>query len=109
MNTELQDALERCLAAAEAVDAELLSAEPSHGFSVEPAITARIEWIKRQIMNLTAKLVAMREDMEVGLSLTEMGFADTQEMQDLLDDMTIQIAQLMGMCHALSKGLGLGI
>lgn len=108
MNTELQEALELCLTAAEAVDAEL-SAEPSHSFSADPAITARIEWIKRQIMNLTAKLVAMREDMEVGLSLTEMGFADPQEMQDLLDDMTIQIAQLMAMCHALSKGLGLGI
>lgn len=108
MNTELQQALEVSLTAAEAVDAEL-SAEFSHGFSADPAVTPRIEWIKRQIANLRTKLIAMQEDMEVGLSLSEMGFADPQEMRDLLDDMNIQIAQLKAMCQALGKGLGLGI
>lgn len=42
--------------------------------------------------------------------MSEVGFVDPQEMQDLLDDMSIQIAQLKSMAlSTLGKPLGLGL
>ena len=74
-----------------------------------PAIAVRLQWIERQLSTLTSKLKAMQEDMDAGLSMNEMGFADPQEMQELLNDMGIQIAHLKSMCLALVRSLGRGI
>lgn len=104
MNTELQDALEYCLTAAENIESEL-AADPSNSASADPSVTTRTEWIKRQLANLTAKLKAIKDDIEAGLSLSDMEFMDPQEMQDQLSDMSSQIAQLRSMYQALSKGL----
>ena len=108
MDTELLESLESCLAAAEEVDAALPE-QLSFASGADVAVAARLEWIKRQLATLTAKLNALQEDAEVGLSLNEMGFADPQEMQDLLDDMSIQIAHLKSMALSLGKSLGLGL
>ncbi|AMR78017.1 hypothetical protein [Cupriavidus nantongensis] len=108
MDTELQAELDACLGAAEKV-LDGLPEPLSDGAKVDPAVRARIQWIQRQLSNMTAKLKAMQEDMEAGVSLNEMGFADPQEMLDLLNDMSIQIAQLKAMSLALGRSLGHGL
>lgn len=108
MEAELQEELEACLGAAEEV-LDGLPAPHLSGEMVDPAVMARLRWIERQLLNMTAKLKAMHEDVEAGLSLNEMGFADLQEMHDLLNDMSVQIAQLKAMCLALGKCLGRGL
>lgn len=108
MIAELQEELDACLGAAERV-LDGLPEPLSSGAEVDPAVKARLQWIERQLLNMTAKLKAMREDMEAGLSLNEMGFADPQEMLDLLTDISVQIAQLKAMCLTLGKSLGRGL
>ncbi len=55
--------------------------------------------------NIAGKLEALIADIEAGLGLHELGFADPQEMQDLLGDMNAQIVQLRSMGMALSRTL----
>lgn len=108
MDAELQGELDACLGAAK----EVLDGLPeplASGTEVDPAIKARLQWIERQLLNMTAKLKAMQEDMEAGLSLNEMGYADPQEMLDLLNDMSVQIAQLKAMSLALGRSFGRGL
>lgn len=108
MADELLESLATCLKAAREVDGSLPKPQP---FEVENnhAIAVRLRWIERQLSTLTAKLKALHEDMEAGLSLNEMGFSDPAELQDLLNDMGIQIAHLKSMGLALGKSLGRGI
>lgn len=108
MDAELLESIESCLAAAREVDDSLPKPHASEVVS-NAAIVVRLQWIERQLSTLTAKLKAMHEDMEAGLSLNEMGFSDPQEMHDLLSDMTIQIAHLKAMCLALGKSLERGL
>lgn len=108
MDAELLESLESCLNAAREVD-ESLPKPQACEVENNAAIAVRLQWIERQLHTLTAKLKAMHEDMEAGLSLNEMGFADPQEMNDLLNDMGIQIAHLRSMSLALGKSLGRGI
>lgn len=108
MEIDLQGELDACLGAAEKV-LDGLPEPLSNGVKVDPAVRVRLQWIERQLLNMTAKLKAMQEDMEAGLSLNEMGFADPQEMLDLLNDMSAQIAQLKAMCLALGRNLGRGL
>jgi len=107
MDTELQEAVDTCLRAAKEV-ADSLPEPFKSGVKDDPAISTRLRWIERQLSTLAAKLKAMQEDMEAGLSEKEMGFADPQEMQELLDDMRVQIMQLKAMSLALGKGPALG-
>jgi hypothetical protein len=107
MDAELLESLEACLGAAREVDDSL----PKPGdceVESNPAIAVRLQWIERQLSTLTAKLKAMQEDMDAGLNLNEMGFSDSQELQELLNDMSIQISHLKAMSLALGKGLAIG-
>lgn len=108
MDDELLESLESCLACAEEVEAALPE-RPSGANLINTAAIARLEWIRRQLATLTAKLKALQQDAEVGVNLSDMGFADPQEMQDLLDDMSIQISHLKAMALSLAKSLGLGL
>ncbi|AVA38334.1 hypothetical protein [Cupriavidus metallidurans] len=108
MEIDLQGELDACLGAAEKV-LDGLPEPLSDGAKVDPAVRARLQWIERQLLNMTAKLKAMQEDMEAGLNLNEMGFADPQEMLDLLNDMSVQIEQLKAMCLALGRNLARGL
>ncbi|VWC49184.1 hypothetical protein BLA13014_07565 [Burkholderia aenigmatica] len=108
MDAELLESLESCLDAARDVDDSLPKPQACEVES-NPAIAVRLQWIERQLSTLTSKLKAMQEDMDAGLSMNEMGFADPQEMQELLNDMGIQIAHLKSMCLALVRSLGRGI
>lgn len=108
MDADLLESLDACLNAAQDVDDSLLKPQASEVES-NPAIAARLQWIERQLSTLMAKLNAMREDIDAGLNLNEMGFSDPQELQDLLSDIGIQIAHLKSICLGLCKGLGRGI
>lgn len=108
MDIDLQELLDTSLIAAQEVFHGLPGSQ-SNVVDVEPAVKARIQWIERQLTTLAAKLKAMQEDAEAGLDLHDMGFADSQEVHDLLNDMRVQIAQLKAMSLALGKGLGLGL
>jgi hypothetical protein len=108
MDAELLESLESCLDAARDVDDSLPKPQACE-LESNPAIAVRLQWIERQLSTLTSKLKAMQEDMDAGLSVNEMGFADPQEMQELLNDMGIQIAHLKSMCLALGRSLGRGI
>lgn len=107
MDVDLQELLDTCLYAAREVSDGLPESKSSE-MDLEPEVSARLQWIERQLSNMTAKLKAMQEDAEAGLSLHEMGFADPPELQDLLNDMRAQIAQLRTMRLALGTELGIG-
>lgn len=108
MDAELLESLESCLNAAREIDDSLPKPQACE-VENDPAIAVRLQWIERQLSTLTAKLKAMQQDMEAGLSLNEMGFSDPQELQELLNDMAIQIEHLRSVCRALGKSLGRGI
>lgn len=108
MDAELLESLESCLNAARDVDGSLPRPQACEVES-NPAVAVRLQWIERQLDTLTAKLKAMQEDMDAGLSVNEMGFSDPQELQELLNDIGIQIAHLRSMSLALGKSLGRGI
>lgn len=108
MNANLDVSLESCLIEARQFDTDLL--EHKYGCNTNDTIArARLDWIKRQLDALTTKLEALQADIEAGMSLSELGFADPQEMQDLLDDIKIQMVQLKSMAHSLSKDISLGV
>ncbi|ART61493.1 hypothetical protein CBP36_21235 (plasmid) [Acidovorax carolinensis] len=69
---------------------------------------SRLQWIERQLANIMGRLDAITADIEAGLSLSEMGFSDPQEMHDLLKDMHAQISQLLAMSRMLTMGLARG-
>lgn len=72
-------------------------------------IQQQIAWIQRQLSTLVSKLQGMLEDLNSGLSIAEMGFTDTDEMHDFLQDLATQIEQLKSLALAISKGIGQGI
>ncbi|WP_304350778.1 hypothetical protein [Comamonas testosteroni] len=74
-----------------------------------PDVQQRIEWIERQLATLVSKLQGMQADLNAGLSIEEMGFTDPEELQDFLQDLTSQIAQLKSLAQAISKGIGRGV
>lgn len=104
MDAELLESLDACLTAAEEVSQNLPESHDG-GLKADRAVIARLQWIERQLATMTAKLKAIQEDIGAGLSLHEMGFADPQELLELLHDMSIQIAQLKAMGLALGRGV----
>lgn len=104
MDVELQQSVESCAQAVkEASDG--LPTPSQGGAALNQDVQFRLQWIERQLANIAGKVDALMADIEAGLSLHEMGFADPQEMQDLLEDMNAQIAQLRSMGIALSRKL----
>lgn len=69
----------------------------------------RVAWIERQLATLIRKLEAMQIDLTVGLSIQEMGFINSMEMQDFLQDLRTQISQLGSLAKAIriDKGIDL--
>lgn len=104
MDAELQQSLESCVQAVKDAS-DGLPAPSQGGATVDQDVMLRLQWVERQLANIAGKLEALMADIEVGLSLHELGFSDPQEMQDLLDDMNAQIAQLRSMGMALSRSL----
>lgn len=74
--------------------------------SDSPQVQQQLAWIERQLSGLVGKLQAMLLDLDSGLSIAEMGFFDSEELQDFLQDLATQIAQLKSIAQTLSKGLG---
>ena len=98
------DLIEASLASVNGVESALEVASEKSG---QPTpVKLQIAWIERQLAMLVNKLQAMQEDLAAGLGLAEMGFADPEELQDFLQDVAIQIAQLKSLAQALSKGIG---
>lgn len=104
---ELLDTVESCLAVAGRVG-DQLTASLGKAASFEAPAVAKLRWIERQLQNLTSKLAAAREDLEAGISAPEMGYADDQELRDLLDDIAVQIGQLSVLLHMLGMARAVG-
>ena len=104
MDAELQQSLESCAQDVKDV-LDGLPAPSQGGAAVDQDVRLRLQWIERQLANIAGKLEALIADIEAGLGLHELGFADPQEMQDLLGDMNAQIVQLRSMGMALSRTL----
>lgn len=66
----------------------------------------QLEWIQRQLSTLLGKLQGMLEDLNSGLSIAEMGFSDPAEINDFLQDLTAQIAQLKSIAQSIGKEIG---
>lgn len=98
---ELLDTVESCLAVAEQVSNQL-TASLGKVASIEAPAVAKLRWVERQLASLMSKLSAARDDLGDGLSASDMGYADEQELKELVDDMAVQVAQLSALLHALS-------
>lgn len=106
MDTILE-CIETSLAAADGVES-VIHSEVRRGLE-SPEIQQRVEWIERQLATLVSKLQGMQADLNSGLSIEEMGFTDPEDLQDFLQDLTSQIAQLKSLAQAISKGIGRGV
>lgn len=104
---ELLEAVEACLCAAERLG-DQLTAALSGRTAGELAAVARLRWVERQLANLASKLSAARLDLVAGLTAHDMGYADDQEMQELIEDMAVQIGQLLALLQALNIARAIG-
>jgi hypothetical protein len=66
---------------------------------------ARLHWLERQLLALIVQLQALITDLESGLSLRDVGYADEQELDEMLEDIDCQIHQLERLIRE-AKGLG---
>lgn len=101
------DRIEACIASAKGVEDDIHDETYLGGEATQ--IEQQRAWIQRQLATLVSKLLGMQEDLNAGLSIAEMGFADNAELQDFLQDLETQIAQLKSLAQSISKGLGQGL
>jgi hypothetical protein len=102
--SELWEVIELCLNKAQEVLDGLPPASEEELQAPSPA-AERLRWIERQIGVLLGKLAALQADIASGLSLAEMGFAEPQELHELLSDIAAQVEVLKAIGLSVAKGL----
>jgi hypothetical protein len=99
----LVHAVEACLAKAQEV-ANGLPGPLSAECELDEGARLKLQWIDRQIQALMAKLSAIQQDLESGLSLPEMGFSDASELADWLVDIGVELQHLKAQALAIAQG-----
>lgn len=61
------------------------------------ATNEHIEWLYRQLANLIKCLRAYISDIDDGIELSEMGFFNDVEFLDMIEDISVQIANIKGL------------
>lgn len=91
---EAIEILEGCLGAAKGMHGELIDISGDQ---------QRLLWLESQLSNVIGQLQGMLADIEVGLTLQDIGFSSQKEFEEMIEDIEAQMNNLKMQIHALRE------